>query len=817
MRKWLRVLIVAIGCAISLVMISWLLVAWYARNHREEIIGAIRTQLQEQFTGQITINDLDLSVTRHFPLISVTCSNLVVRDSLWQRHRHDLIHVSQLIVHLNALSLVRKPMVIRSLKLSNALFYLYTDSNGYSNTHALSSSRPGRSKQQKKFPEIRLLEARNVSLIINDRRKKKLFHINCQQLSGSVNKEGQVISGLMETQARIHQLTFNETKGSFLRNQQMKATLRFTYHQKTATLNIPKQNIQLNQAPILLGATFQFDQLPYQFNLEVAARDISFAQARSLLSPSIGQKLMAINLEKPLDIQASIKGRLKFRDTPRVVVHWQVKDNELHTPGGLIRKASFRGSFDNEFKQGQGFTDANAAIQLPYFSGTYYTIPFKATNVLITNLLKPQIAGTIQSECRLKQLNEAIGSGSFRFDGGTASLNIEYKAGLTDADTSVPIINGFLQVHNAAFTYLPRNLHVNRASMKLEFSASDLLVKNAFLQIGHSTCNMSGIARNFLYLYYRAPEHVMLDWQLQSDLINLNKLFYLLKQRRKQLIVNSTTKNPIRAARQSERLDEVLDKCSIELHARVQKLVYQQMAARNMQAVINFSGNTIEVKKTKFDLADGLIELQGLINNDVGKNHFDLNVSMKRLNVRALFAAANDFGQQAITAGNLHGRLNSAVMLHGIMSDAGRIHPGSLQGDIQFQLKAGALVNFQPFQKIGKVLFRNRGLDSVFFKDVTGHFDVSGSFIHIRPMQLESSAMNLFLEGKYGLKSGTEIFIDVPLRNPGNDTHILNDSLRQVRNLHGIVAHLKAIDDGAGSVRITLTRKGKKGKGWLPK
>ena len=77
-------------------------------------------------------------------------------------------------------------------------------------------------------------------------------------------------------------------------------------------------------------------------------------------------------------------------------------------------------------------------------------------------------------------------------------------------------------------------------------------------------------------------------------------------------------------------------------------------------------------------------------------------------------------------------------------------------------------------------------------------------------MRIESSAFTMAIEGVYGLNGGTNIFIDLPLRNPKKDADIENDSLRAIRSMKGIVLRLQAVDGEDGKVKIKLRSSARK-------
>lgn len=83
-------------------------------------------------------------------------------------------------------------------------------------------------------------------------------------------------------------------------------------------------------------------------------------------------------------------------------------------------------------------------------------------------------------------------------------------------------------------------------------------------------------------------------------------------------------------------------------------------------------------------------------------------------------------------------------------------------------------------------------------------FDIKGDKIIINPMFVSSSVINFNVAGTYGLTSGTNINLAIPLRNPERDKDITDNALIKERRMRGIVVHLKAVDDEEGNIKIKL-------------
>jgi hypothetical protein len=165
---------------------------------------------------------------------------------------------------------------------------------------------------------------------------------------------------------------------------------------------------------------------------------------------------------------------------------------------------------------------------------------------------------------------------------------------------------------------------------------------------------------------------------------------------------------------------------------------------------------------------------------------------------------------ESLKSENLKGIVSSKVNVSGSITGNGALVPKSMNGTVSFGLKKGRLLNFDPVRKVGKFAFPFRDMNTIEFYNLKGNFDVAGEKVTIHPMQINSSVLNMDVEGVYSFGRGTQIYVDVPLRNPKNDKEITDKEELAKRRNRGIVVHLTAQDGDDGKVGVKLGGKKEK-------
>lgn len=801
MPKQVKIILKIIGITLGIILILWLGIAAYVAINKKELLKAVSSKLNSNINGKLTIENMEPSLIRGFPGISVSLKNVLLRDSLFDEHGHNLLKAKEVFVALNIFSLIARDPEIQKLSIHDAEIYLFTDSLGQSNNAILGEG--STNKKKTKREKINRIEFKNVLFIQDNKQKNKLFNFDIRALSAKFDFNDKGWDADIKTNVKVNSLTFNNKKGSFIKNQLVRAKLDMSYENASGILSIPVQPITIGEEKFDIGGKFRSTKTASDFKLTIIAPEIEFKNAITLLTKNISAKLGNYNLKKPFFAKAVIQGSLKKRGDPQILINWAVKNNDLTISGEKIRNCSFTGYFNNEFKKGFGFNDFNSAIGFADLKGSYYNIPFTADTIRIINLKKPVFEGRFHSAFALEKLNNLSGSESFHFQKGTARFNIFYRAPYNKSKSIEPYINGTLRLNNATLNYNPRNLSFSGINGLFVFKGQDLFLQNLQAKSGSNSFTMQGSLINFLNLYYTDPKRIKVDWHVKSPQVNLSEFLVFLERRK---AFRNKDANNRSTARLFNQLDQVLEEANVHVVLEAGKLVYRRFEATKVHSSILLQKAGIELQNVSFNHAEGRLQIEGNIDQSGPINRFKINSRIINVDITKLFYAFENFGQDAIVHQNLKGIFNSKTQVSGLMKENGQMVPRSIDGSVIFDIRNGALLNFEPMQKIGNFAFPNRDFSNIFFTSLKNTLEIKGNKITIHPMYIQSSVLNLYIEGVYGIPTGTDIALRIPLRNPKRDIG-LSDSLKRERFDNGIVLNLRGQDDENGNVKFRLGKK----------
>lgn len=806
MPRWSKIALKISGVLIGFILLVYVAFAIYVSFNNKALLATITRQLNANLNGSMTVGSMNPTFLKGFPGISLGLKDVIIRDSLWHNHKHNLLEAKNFDISVNMLGFLKGDIEIEKIGINVSTIYLFTDSNGYSNTTVFKKSK-GKEKAAESGsapPEIRRIILNNVNFVVDNQKGHKLFQFVVDEFKAKIDHH---LLGGWEADIKLKtfakSLAFNTRRGSFIKNKLLEGPFKLSYDDDSGILNVAPNPLKIGDDRFIIGATFDTSKENTDFTINIDASRILWQNASALLAPNITSKLNKFNLDKPIEAKCTLKGDMGPGGDPEINVRALIKDNTLSTPGGVVDNCNFTGMFTNNYIRGKGFNDQNSAIKLYAFKGSYKDIPFSIDTAFINNLDQPIATGIFRSEFELARLNNVLGEETLKFGKGTATVNLAYKADIVGVKLTKPLVSGNIELKNADISYIPRGLNFSNTAILLNFTNNDLFIKNIRLQSGKSVVLMDGTIRNFLNLYYTAPEKILLSWQIRSPQIHLGEFLGFLGNRKR---APKAKRKSISKTTFSEDLNEVFEKSNVNMHLSVAKVYYNKFLATNAKADLLLSESGIVIKNASVKHAGGFLKLNGTIIQKGSLNRFNVNTNLSNVDIRHFFYSFDNFGLKSLTSKNLSGYLFAKTNLSGGITERGKLVPNSMSGNLVFNLKKGALLNFEPIINVGKFAFPFRDLNNITFENLNGKFFIRGQKITISPMQINSSLLNMDVAGVYSLSTGTNIAIDIPLRNPKKDADITDGEELKARRMKGIVLHLLATDGEDGKIKIKLNR-----------
>jgi len=264
----------------------------------------------------------------------------------------------------------------------------------------------------------------------------------------------------------------------------------------------------------------------------------------------------------------------------------------------------------------------------------------------------------------------------------------------------------------------------------------------------------------------------------------------------------------------SDLLDRIYDKIEFDIRFKIDKLKSNDIYGTEIAGKVLLAGNTLQTNGMKMSMAGGTVEFSSTVYNladDV--NPFALNAFVRHADIKEFFKMFNNFKQNTIRSEHMEGRLNANIDVTAAIDDNFDVMMPRLKGHIAFNVKQGRISDFPPLENMSKFLFKKRDFTDVRFDEIMADFNVHGTELDISRMEVQSTVLTLFLEGRYSLKDSTNLSIQIPLSNlRKRDKDFVPQNVGTDAKV-GLSVFLKASEGKDGKTVIAFDSFGKAEKG----
>lgn len=744
-------------------MLLVITVVLYVSFNKKKIIRQVTTEISDKINGKVAIENMELSFIRNFPHISVLLRNVSITDSLFNIHHHTFFKGEEVFVSIDVLKLIDHEPPIKGIWLKKGEIYFYTDSTGYTNTYLFhvkkdtaSSTVQGETKN-----ELKNLFLKDVRFIVDDWKKEKLHDLVINQLKVQVNNKDDRFLLATKADILIKSLAFNKVKGSFVKDKVFRGQFNLWFQKEPKALSFDSINIQLSGQPFNLSGQLQLAGAQPQFQLRIHTRKVSYDFIKSALPQRLSNALSIVDVSNTLDANAEITGPLKGGE-PKVYVTWQAKDVNLKTLFMDFDQAAFNGFYSNEVIAGLPRKDPNSVIEVNGFTANWHGLPVKSEKIKILDLSAPLLSCDLTSEFSMTQLNELVGSNTLNLNQGEGSVHLNYVGPLVKNDNTNSFLNGTVAFKDAVIEYTPRKVEMKKVNGKLVFKDSDVFVEDLRCVVLNNAITMNGQAKKILTLINTQPAEANIDWNISIPVMNLGSFVYLFKAKesdKRQQAKKSTLQT------MANKIDDFIEHGRLHVKLNAGKLTYKKFVGSNALVDITLLNDRYLINSVGLDHSGGHMALKGALLSQANSHKADLNINLENVDVSKVFADFNNFGQDGLTAQSLEGKLSAAIQASMNISNDGQVIPSSIVSRVDFSLKEGALNNYEPIKKIQRFIFKKRNFDNIRFAELKDRLEISSQGIKINRMEIQSTALSLFVEGMYSPKGATDLSIQVPLSN----------------------------------------------------
>ena len=733
-----------------------------------KIEGLVKDNINKSINAKVDFSDVNLSIFRHFPKLSVALDNLQV-IGVDEFAGDTLVSVKDFDLSLDVMSVISgDQMKIASIDLNEPRIHAISTKDGKANWNITKPTPETTTEKESKPFKLNLKHygihngyinyqdaAANMSMVI----------VNLEH-----NGNGDFTSDLLTlaTKTSADTITFKYGGIPYLNKVKASIDLDIKIDNPQRKYSFETDKIQLNDLQVSTGGAFQIlNDSTYNMDITFKAPSTSFKSILSFI-PSIYQNNFAsIKTNGQAALNGFVKGNYSKKQLPAFQLNLSVKDGFFQYPDlpAPVKNINFQVKVDNP----DGITD-HTVVDIPQGHIELAEEPFDFKLLVKTPISDLYVDAVAKGKLDLSKVAQFVKlpdgtqikgllNADMSMNGNTNALKAKQYDKFNAKGTIA--LNNF---YYASKDY-PKGVQVN--SYLMTFNPKNVTLNNADGQYLDTKFVANGYLNNVLdYALKNEPLDGVLTFK--AGYVNLNELM--------GVSADTTTKSTATSAPFL-----VPANLNLTLNAAIEKVLYNKLTIQSLSGALQVADETVKMTNIKGNALDGQMTINGSYSTKINKKKPEISLSydVKNVDVQKTFQAFNTIQKLMPVGEYLGGKMSSQLTMKGNLGDNMTPDMNTMNGNGNMLLLQGVLSKFTPVAKVAQVLNINQLNQDISLKDLKGVFEFANGKVLIKPFNVKMKDIDMEIGGLNGLDKSIDYTVNmkVPRALMGNQGNALINNL----------------------------------------
>ena len=720
---------------------------------QDRVKALIVQKINEQVTVPLKINGgIDFSLFQHFPYASVTFRDALVKNKL-KGGRENLLQVKEFSFLFNMWGLLGNKIQVSKVYAADGALNLYLDAQGNANYDIFKKSTDNKPSGGLNLDLTKAI-VKNVRFTYLSQDKDEDIQLNISKLTlgGNFRSERFALDatgGLMINLLRIN-------GADYLVQKAFQADITIDVNQKENRFSLNKGNIEIEKNKFDVGGYFISGKRSTYVDFAASTKGKDISRLIALIPLRYKSILAGTEGSGGYSVGAKIRGHIRAGINPVIEVTASLHDAEIHIP--KISKP-----LDHVAAEGFYRLDSTGDDQLMVskFHSEFNGHP-QQFDLKLVHLREPDIDFSANGTADLHELRTFFSDTVLQNAQGLVEFrDFHIKGNKRDFD-------------NGQNSNIKASGEFDLTDVEIEAGGVDYSNINGHLTYKDNDISIKGLSLKFL------------NTELVFDGTATNLIAYSISQDKRDntadmpLGVNGTLKmksfdlSSILKAYDKKGKPHHTDKAKLDirdvfnmqghLSVAIDKFIYNNMVFDNVKTDLTLIPYRIDINSLSADAMGGQVTNSGYIAFTADRQMImDLGVNIDKVDLPLLFKECDNFNQKTLTDKNLKGRLSATLQMKTVWNNYKDIDMDKLAGNLTCSVLHGELINFDPI-KSASAFIKVDELNHIIFSDLTNTLTIRDRVITIPRMEIQSSAVNLFMSGTHTLDNQIDYQIKVNLR-----------------------------------------------------
>lgn len=742
-----------------------------------KILQLVKTELNKKLDAKVDFADVDVSIFRHFPKLSVGINQLQI-VGLNDFANDTLLQAKQIDVALNLISVIKgKNVKVYSIALEEPMINALVSKSGKANWDivkpetAIAATDTSTTTVQLSLEKYSI---ENGYILYKDETSNMFAEVTNFNHQGKGNFADAIFK--LSTTTTADAVNFNYGGIAYFNKVKTGIDATIDVDTKSSKYSFNTDQIKLNELQINAQGFFQFlNDSTYAMDINFKAPSTDFKNILSFIPAIYQNNFSTIKTSGQAIFNGFVKGNYNSTSIPAYAINLDVKNGYFKYPD--LPKAVQNINLSLKVDNPDGVTD-HTIVNIPQAHIEFGTDPFDfrllvknpITNMFVDAAAKGKLdLSSITQFVKLEEGTTLKGllNADAKISGNTSAIQKQEYATINAAGTIA--LNQFLY----ASKEYPSGISLN--NLLLSFNPKNVTLSNVNGKFMNTNFSADGFINNLLpYALNNKPLEGLVN--VKADNINLNEWM--------GVSTDTTTKN-----KAVSKPFVVPNNLNLTLNAVANNVHYDKIDITNLIGSLLIKDETVNLNNVKGNALDGSIGISGYYSTKNNKIQPDisLNYTVNNVDIQKTFLAFNTVQKLMPIGKFLAGKLSSSLNLSGKLGDNMMPDLNTLSGIGNVLMIEGVLSSFQPVEKISQTL-NFTALNNISVKDIKTFFEFANGKVLVKPFKVKVKDIDMEIGGLHGLTQSMDYTINmkVPRALMGEKGNTLINNLSQQASNKGV-------------------------------
>ena len=726
--KYIRRIILSIFIFFFLLIASAFVILYC---YQDSIKKLIVDQINKQLTTDIQVKDVELSLFRRFPDVSLVFTDVTAKDAITSPNKGTLLKADNVFLQFNIWDLYYKNYRIRKIEVKNATVNLIVFKDGIDNFHFWKADTTASTKSFS-------FDLQKVIL--------KNVNVNYKNFSSNQDYSGIAKNAIIKGQFKSDEYSMY-VDGDIFVNYIFVSGVRYfasknatvdmilNVNQKTDTYVFKKGNTNIGNLKFDVTGYVVYNVKKHLVSLTVKESELKL---QSFLEEVPGVYKKYLNNYKgkgEFYFTAIVNGSFASNDIPMIKINFGIEGGEItHKKSNIsLDNVSFSAEFTNGYQRNLN----TSSIKIKNFRSNLKSGEFKG-DITINNFIHPDIDLKMDMKMDMSELHEFLKSDTISSISGKMEMSVNFK-GIIDSPDNLTVkdfieskTSGILKIINSDLTLKNSSRKYSNINGEFTFNNNDLIIDKLNCNVLSSDFSFKGDFKNLLSYIFLDNQKLLIAADLSSKNINLDELLSSEK-------TSTSTKYNLSFS----------NNLNLVINVDIGKLNFKKFNATSVSGKVILKNKQLLINPLSVNSMDGTTE--GLVMIDGSQKDkllISCDAKLKDVNISKMFYEFGNFCQNSLKDENLKGKLTADIQFASVWSNELKPEMDKIYSKADIKIEDGELLNYAPMKGLSKFL-KVADLNDVKFATLHNQIEIKNRTIYIPAMEIKSSAINIVASGEH--------------------------------------------------------------------